>query len=350
MIDIKEHTILILGVAISVLLISTVMVPILTATTDEMMAYRNNDEYVVMVDLFQHNVGQGLENGDVVSCTIQQDGHIHVDNTRNGSIAWEYYMPCPEVVFLWDDGAVINMGDSLGIVGFDLNNSRGYTNVKDANFTVHDAKHGISMTLVIAVWSTTWGNTTFFDIGDQAFIYIPAPEGDYAYYTLENGPVYFNPGKTMMGVSFGNDGTSVHYVRTYWDEFYRWGDEVIEIYPFTQQYGGTFSTEGNNPHTLTHIQETDVDTEYHATRSTIGPAVWAMNSIDIAYTGGTDPVELKTWVLAPVKYSGAPEDAETIQTLVAIIPLLMLVALIMPIAALYDRAGRKNEDDWKEER
>lgn len=348
MIDIKEHTLLILGVAIATLLISTVMVPILTDTTGEMMAYRNNDEYVAMADLFDYDTNE-LESGDIVSCTILQDGQVHVDNTRGDGIVWDYYMPCPDVVAVWNDGAVINMGDSIGVVGFDLNNSRGFTNVKDANFTIHDKHSGIAMTLHILVYGASYESTNIFEIGEQTNIYLPAPDGDYAYYTLDS-PFHFNHGTEVSAISYGNAGDTVYYSHVYWDDRFDWyGDGTgVDVYPYTEAFGGYFPTTGTNPHALTVMAESDIDVSYTAHASDIGPRVWTMEDISVSYTGGTNAIEMTTWILGHVKYSAAPEGAETIQTLVGIIPLLMLVALLMPITAVMDRerkAARDEEDE-----
>lgn len=353
MIDMREHTALIVGVTIAVLLISTVMVPVLDATTDvQNITYRNEYEH----EYEQFTISDMAKNSEISMTMITSEmataswpeGTLHPEYIENVTTnpddspthIWsEVYLPgdTPPIIAYWGDGAVVDLGGSMGYVGFHIRSpgEMGFTELKDVNFKrtgSDDPWEETDLTIVVTGTGTTGD---YYHLGNANFIIIPHRGGSMAICDPSEGPVYCDSG---YGVSFGSSGT----VAAISLQLINWMDGLSGV------YGGwtDLADSGTSTHTMTLADSGTMDVR--ADIVNVGERTVRIDSLVTTVNG--IPLD-DGYVLAGKEYT-VETGNDTVSSLVGIMPMMMLVAVMVPITDTLrtdDRVGRGRKKTKKEE-
>lgn len=330
--DAGHYTSLIIGAMVTLIVVIGVMIPIFGGLDDSTMIKGNNANYTTMADIWDYRDNGTLQDKDIISCTLVNNTSLaHVEllrladptNLSSYSRVWEEWVETGDVIAVWSKGAVVRYADSLGIIAFDSNSGRAYTNVGDINLDIQNRNSDISVTLKI--FSGGQGSSLEAnDLGtvDEDSVYIPRHNGRLAYYKLSDGAVNIND--TAIGIALGSSGSVAAYAYT---EIITEGDTPT----LSDTAGGFFDTTDeplvdSRPNMFSMTEATPSATldatranEYYST----------ISELDIIVNG----MDLDTWILAEREYlAGYIPHGSAIVTILWLIPVLTVLVLLVAVA------------------
>lgn len=355
MIDIREHTILIVGVTLAVLLISTVMVPVLDAVTTGETRHENAYEYEATRYDSRNMDVHGLLSITMVSDLVQDSvwppGSLHPEyfsdsrDPGNTKVWEERYLPeeVPPIVAYWGSGAVVNYGDSLGYVGFDYPEGLGFTLLRDVNFEYVGPTDPYNETkLTIVIYGTEVGSSgTRVQLPSAEMVIFPHRGGELAICQPSDGTIYADGSAPI--VSFGSSGTVAALSFAIAGTVHS-GEIYAELDGIRGAWFDTESGDQHSPHSLTVADSESMSTT--AQMRMVTDTVLAIQSVESTVNG----IQLEPWVITEKEVTVTSEGGP-VASLVGVIPLMMLVAVMVPVTDAIrprEERRRKRVDDEDE--
>lgn len=350
--ELNRMTGTIIAAILAMILIVTVAVPILSGVTAELDITRNNDNVISMYSLQQSDFG--IENGEHLVLRVSAD---------KSTLACEYYNATPELVktetvpmpkillYMSNTGdAVVDMGDSLGIVGTDVNDTEPKLVCGLDQVTMTYTNDGRHSTIEVVYREN---GTHFIDgpsLNADIPIYVPTTSGgDYGTFVAES-PIglsraidgtFYNDAYVVCCTSSGTVGTYMTGSIQISD-----GQGGIQEASVVTKYAWTYQLDGSTEHALTRVAdssvtatvESEVMNEYY---TWISGSTWSVNGTDLTS---------ETYILAPLSYltSEAPYKT-TLTSLIGIVPLLLIFVVMVPIIGMVNvkRAEKREEEDME---